>query len=251
MVALAAERFRLGAVASRSFSVLFKNIVPFGILYLAVNAPASIYALTLDGYADADRDPGVRILNLVEVFLGTVVAAAVTFATVQELRGRRVGFGEFFGRGLAQGGAAIRAALLAGLLLILAFVALIIPAVVLYTMWWVVIPVAVIERPGAVASLRRSAELTRGNRWRVFALIAGFLLCVFAVGIGLGLATGLGVGLFAAGDIVLVHRLTIVVMWLWSTFLMAAQAVLTAVSYYYLRVAKEGIGIDDIAAVFD
>jgi len=32
---------------------------------------------------------------------------------------------------------------------------------------------------------------------------------------------------------------------------MAAQAVLTAVGYYYLRVAKEGIGIDDIAAVFD
>jgi hypothetical protein len=32
---------------------------------------------------------------------------------------------------------------------------------------------------------------------------------------------------------------------------MAAQAVLTAVSYYHLRVAKEGIGIDDLAAVFD
>jgi len=32
---------------------------------------------------------------------------------------------------------------------------------------------------------------------------------------------------------------------------MAAQAVLTAVGYYYLRVANEGIGIDDIVAVFD
>jgi len=32
---------------------------------------------------------------------------------------------------------------------------------------------------------------------------------------------------------------------------MAAQAVLTVVGYYHLRVAKEGIGIDDLATVLD
>jgi len=251
MASLAHEQFRLGAVIGRSFSVLRNNVVPFGVLYLAVNAPSSIYAFTLAGRIDADRDPGVRLLSIAEAFIGLIVAAAVTYATVQELRGRRVGFGEFFGRGLAQGGAAIRVALLSGILLILGFIALIIPGLVFYTMWWVAIPVAVIERPGAVASLRRSAELTQGNRWRIFGLIAGFLLGVFAVSLALGLAVGVGIALFAGGDVVLINQMVTILMWLWTAFLMAAQAVLTAVSYYYLRVAREGVGIDDIAAVFD
>jgi uncharacterized membrane protein len=251
MVSLAQQQFRLGAVIGRSFAVFFGNIVPFGILYLVVNAPSSIYAFTLAGQANADNDPGVRTLTFVEVFLGLVAAAAVTYATVQELRGRRVGFGEFFGRGLAQGGAAIRVAILSGILLLLAFIALVIPGLVLYTMWWVAIPVAVIERPGAVESLRRSAELTKGNRWRVFALVVGFLAGVFLVAIGIAFVIVVVVELSAAGDRTLFDQLMAVTMWVWTALFMAGQAVLTAVSYYYLRVAKEGVGIDEIATVFD
>ena len=250
MVIAPQERFRAGVVFGQSFSILCRNIVPFGLLYLAVNAPSSLYALALAGKPDADADPGVRVLNLAEGFLGLIAAAAVTYATVQELRGRRVSFGEFFGRGLAQGGAAIRVALLSGILLILAFIALVVPGVILYVMWWVAIPVAVIERPGAMASLRRSAALTAGNRWRVFGLILSFTLAVVVVGALLG---GLAAGLaFAVGaDEVRIDQVSTLAGWLLAALLMAAQAVLTAVSYYHLRVAKEGVGIDEIAAVFD
>ena len=101
MTSLAQEQFRLGAVISRSLSIFLRNIAPFGLLYLVVNAPSSIYALTLAGTGRTEDDAGVRLLAIAEAFLGLVVAAAVTYATVQELRGRRVPFGEFFGRGLA------------------------------------------------------------------------------------------------------------------------------------------------------
>jgi hypothetical protein len=251
MASVTQERFRLGPVVGRSFSILFGNIVPFGLLYLAVNAPSSLYSLTLAGTSGADEDPGVRLLSLAEGFLGLIAAAAVTYATVQELRGRRVAFSEFFGRGLAQGGAAIRVALLSGILLILAFIALIIPGLILYTMWWVAIPVAVIERPGAMASLRRSADLTAGNRWRVFGLIIGFFLAIVIGGGLFGMATGAALIYAVGADQVGVDQATTIVAWLWTAFFMAGQAVLTAVSYYYLRVAREGVGIDDIAAVFD
>ena len=251
MVIAGEEQFRVGAVLGQSFKILIKNIVPFGLLYLAVNAPSSLYALTLVSRIDADKDAGVRFLGLAEAFLGLIAAAAITYATVQELRGRRVAFGEFFGRGLAQAGAAIRVALLSGILLILAFIALVVPGLVFYTMWWVAIPVAVIERPGAVASLRRSAWLTAGNRWRVFGLILCFfvlsVLAVILLGALIGAAVVLATGAGEAG----VDAASIIVGWLLTALFMAAQAVLTAVSYYHLRVAKEGIGIDDIAAVFD
>jgi len=251
MASLAHEQFRLGAVIGRSFSVLRNNIVPFGVLYLAVDAPSSIYALTLAGRVDADNDPGVRLLTIAEAFLGLIAAAAVTYGTVPELRGRHVSFGEFFGRGLAQGGAAIRVAILSGILLFLGFLALVIPGIVFYTMWWVAIPVAVIERPGAMASLRRSAELTRGERWRVFGLIVSFFVAALAVGLLFGVSLGVGLVVSMGADQVLLDQATTIATWLWTAMLMTCQAVLTAVSYYHLRVAKEGIGIDDIAAVFD
>jgi hypothetical protein len=246
MAGAAQDQFRIGAVIRQSLAVLRGNAVPLGVLYLAVNAPSSIYALTLAGTPEIDTAPGLNILTLVETLLGVVVTAAVTYSTIRELRGWRVDFAEFAVRGMAQGGAAIKVALLSGILVLLGFVALVIPGLVLSTIWWVAIPVAVVERPGTVASLRRSSELTKGVRWRIFGLFVAYLLVLFG---GLSLV---GIVLFALiDDIVLADWLWTIVGWVWVAAAMALQAVLVAVSYYHLRVAKEGTGIDEIAAVFD
>jgi hypothetical protein len=232
-------------------SVLAKNFVPFAILYLSINAPSAIYALTQAGKPGSDEDTGVGSLTIAENFLGLIVAAAVTYAAVQELRGRHVSFGEFFGRGLAQSGAVIRVAILSGILLVLAFIALVVPFFIFYTMWWVAIPVAVIERPGAIASLQRSAELTRGYRWQVFGLIICFFLALIAALLLFAVLLFALFFLVADANQTLLDQASAVATWLLSALFMAVQAVLTAVSYYYLRVAKEGVGIEDIAAVFD
>ena len=42
-----------------------------------------------------------------------------------------------------------------------------------------------------------------------------------------------------------------VLAYVWQALFTAFSAVMTAVSYYYLRVDKEGVAIDEIAAVFD
>ncbi len=49
----------------------------------------------------------------------------------------------------------------------LGFFALIIPGIILTTMFCVATPVFVLERAGILGSLGRSAELTSGHRWRV------------------------------------------------------------------------------------
>ena len=102
---------------------------------------------------------------------------------------------------------------------------LVIPGLVLSTIWWVAIPVAVVERPGTVASLRRSSELTKGVRWRIFGLFVAYLLVLFG---GLSLV---GIVLFALiDDIVLADWLWTIVGWVWVAAAMALQAVLVAVS---------------------
>lgn len=82
MASLVQEDFRLAVVIRRSLAVLRDNVLPFGILFLIINAPSSIYAIKIANGYDTDRDAGVRILELVEVFLGYLATAAVTYATI-------------------------------------------------------------------------------------------------------------------------------------------------------------------------
>lgn len=75
------------------------------------------------------------------------------------------------------------------------FVLIIIPGLVLLTLWSVVAPVTVLERPGIFAAFGRSRELVRGSGWSVFGVIVLIYITVVVVGIVAGLiAGGLGAG---------------------------------------------------------
>src|SRR5260370_956013 len=58
---------------------------------------------------------------------------------------------------------------------------LIIPGIILSLMWALTIPVAVLEDKGLRDSVSRSAELTKGNRGRVFVIYTLFLVLTYTV----------------------------------------------------------------------
>jgi hypothetical protein len=82
--------------------------------------------------------------------------------------------------------------LLAGAGVFAGLILLIIPGLILLTMWAVAQPVAVVEKPGVFKSLTRSSELVRGNGPRVFLflLLLG-LLMMLVVLVALPLGTSL------------------------------------------------------------
>ncbi len=53
---------------------------------------------------------------------------------------------------------------------------LIVPGLILLTIWAVIVPVIVIERAGVLEAFGRSRELVRGNGWRVFGVIVVLFL---------------------------------------------------------------------------
>jgi hypothetical protein len=55
--------------------------------------------------------------------------------------------------------------------LIIGFILIIIPGLILLTIWSVTVPVEVLEHRGVLNSFRRSRELVRGNGWNVFGVI--------------------------------------------------------------------------------
>jgi hypothetical protein len=83
--------------------------------------------------------------------------------------------------------------LLFGLGVFIGFVLLIIPGLILLTIWAVVAPVTVLEHPGVFAAFGRSRELVRGHGWAVFGAIVLLYLAVVVVSVLAGLiATSLG-----------------------------------------------------------
>jgi hypothetical protein len=63
------------------------------------------------------------------------------------------------------------AGLLAGLGIALGFMLLIVPGLILLTIWAVIGPVIVLERTSALESFGRSRALVRGHGWTVFAIV--------------------------------------------------------------------------------
>ncbi len=59
---------------------------------------------------------------------------------------------------------------------------LIVPGLILLTLWAVAAPVVVVEHPGGLRALDRSRELVRGHGWAVFGVIILFALLVLIVG---------------------------------------------------------------------
>jgi hypothetical protein len=169
---------------------------------------------------------------------------------VQALRGRQVSIGECLSEGLKRLGPALGVAILAGIGIAVGMVLLVVPGLILATMWAAAVPVAVVEQLGVTASLSRSSELTRERRWRVFGaiLVAGIISILVGGVIGgiLGLFGGVSgvTGAFQAAPFA-------IVIWIVTAMTQAFSACVFATVYYFLRRDKEGIDIHQIASVFD
>lgn len=61
--------------------------------------------------------------------------------------------------------------LVAGIAIVVGFALLIVPGLILVTLWAVFVPVILIERAPGLSALGRSRELVRGNGWQVFGVL--------------------------------------------------------------------------------
>lgn len=236
--------FRVGSVLSRGFSILFRNMVPFMLLAAIVFSPLVVYTMMIDlSFSNPDLMETVQIWTVVVIAaaipLNMLLIAALAYGTFQDLRGQRATIGECLSHGLGRIFPVLGVTILSIICVLAGLVLLIVPGLIVATMLWVAVPVAVVEKPGVIASLKRSAELTSGYRWPVFGIL--FLLNA------LDRISGVIMENIYFGDLMLYFILSIAIMMIIAAF----EAVVVAVGYHDLRVAKEGIDTDQIAAVFD
>jgi ABC-type multidrug transport system fused ATPase/permease subunit len=96
----------------------------------------------------------------------------------------------------------IGAGLLSGIAIGIGMFLLVIPGLILLTIWAVIAPVIVVEHKGVIAAFGRSRELVRGNGWQVFGVIFTVFVITAVVSfviaiIGAAIAKGVGMRIVA------------------------------------------------------
>ena len=237
-----ANEFRVGRVLERAAAVLSRNFVPFLIVSAIAAAPSQLGSLL--GTGGAGPQPTSQYatgLGLVIGWLFSIVSQAIViYGASSDLRGQRVDLAESFKMSLQRFLPLLAVTIVVGVLTGLAAVAFVVPGVIVLIMLYVAAPVCLIEQKKIWASIGRSAELTKGHRWKIF----GLVLLLALAGAVLGGVVGGALGVLKNPAI------TFVGMTLVNAAAAALGAVAMAVAHHDLRVAKEGIDVEYVAAVF-
>jgi hypothetical protein len=245
-----AGEFRVGEVFSRAWTVLSGNVAKFLPLTAILALPNLVGLIPgiSDGTAIRNAPPNITpgaifaIAGsvIVWIILNVVTEATVLYGSFQAMRNRPVEIGESFKKGLARLVPIIGLSICAGVTIVLGLMLFLVPGLILLSMFFVALPACVVEGLGPFQSMGRSSALTKGHRWKIF----GIWLLLVVVGSVVG-------GIVTAVLSVVGLVLPVIGQMVWNTLMGAYQSIVVAVAYHDLRVAKEGVDIDHIAAVFD
>lgn len=272
--------FRIGAVISRGIGVYFRHFVPFVVVGIVTYLPVIVLTFAFGprleeaGMASAGDVSAVGVVSVAVIGLAGIVcwcgmSAGITYGVISSLRQGGVHVGTALSAalrailpllGLSLIGAGL--GLLGGVVLVLlslvpvvgpliAIAGLTIVGTYLFVRWWVAVPAVVVDGLGPIAALRRSSELTAGYRWRVLVVLLLWMLIAIVVSM---LVFTVIAAVFGVGGTEQASSSTWaldLVGWLFDLVLVGLGASVVAVGYHDLRIAKEGVGTDDIARVFD
>jgi len=266
----------IGQVVSDAFGMFFKNLPSYSGIIIVVYLPLIIWTIYLHfNAADLVESQFMSEEGLQRFVLVTLATAglsllfqplatgAIIFAVFRAKKGESASFGRAlavaFSRILPLIGVALATGLLMGLAVgvpvflgamfsaaggfgallgMLLVVAGLVVGVRLFCGLYVASPAVVVERVGVNESIRRSFNLTRGSRWRVFGVILLVGVAQFIVELIVGVVAEEGPGLGLVFELISMIAFA------------AITAVASASCYFYLKV-REGADMDELASVFD
>ena len=281
MTAVAApEVFSMGRVVTRLFGVLGRNLLLFLLLsVLLVGLPTAAFGyiqlsiMTPLMASGAPAGDPTAVMNnlfsplrlslgaaawLASVVGNAVLQGAVIHATVSDLSGRRPTFGECLGTGFRFFLPLVAIGLIFAICFVFGLLIFIVPGVLLALAWCVAAPAEVMERTGIFGSFGRSVMLTRNHRGAILGLAIALGFVQWVVQSLIGAVAGIGIGASAAAttgaaggafqSLFVLQTVTSLV--LATIFASVGQAGVASV-YFELRQTKEGVGAEQLAAVFD
>jgi hypothetical protein len=238
--------FRIGDVIVRTWNILSRHFLTFAVL-VGIAELLPLLLTVYWGYASpaVDRSRSTiaittMAIGLLSFILASFAQAIVVFAAFQDMRGRPVSAAESFRQGVSRLFPVIVASILVGLLVGLGTLLCLVPGLIAMAAMAVVLPACVVERLGPIQSMSRSSDLTSGHWWPIIGV--GVAWAIIALVVTLSIQAAL------PGLSSLPQQLAT---WVWQVISGSFTAVYAAILYHDLRAVREGIGIDEIASVFD
>ena len=194
----------IGQVFSDAFAALRQNWATYLILapiFVGIPAAAATWEveqLVARHVLSTTNPVGAFLIGYLRSFPVGIAAyalqGAVMVGATAFLNGRRASFSDCLIAGLRNWPALFVLNLMRGVAIIGGYLLFVVPGVILNLVWYAAGPVQVIEGGSPLASLRRSADLTRGRRWSLF----GLSIVVGVIGFLIGLVSGF-IGGFVVG----------------------------------------------------
>jgi hypothetical protein len=235
------QDFRIGKIFGQTFSIFARKGVFFSLV-------AGVYYMPMefiDYWGGKQHDPELILITggLIFAFLLLIApfaSAILTHAAFRTIRNQPISLSDSINYSIQRLLPVIGLSFLMGLGIVGGFILLVVPGLILLTMWSVAIPVCVLEKHRIIDSLNRSATLTKGYRWQVFALV---IIAILMSGI---ITNFVGVGM----EVTVGAEAKLVALIICDGIIQSFFVVFTVVIYHELRVVKEGLDTEKVASVF-
>jgi len=263
----------IGSVLGRGFSVIRGNLLPCSIIAVCfIFFQTVVTSLVFSEFMELmdvnnfnDPAPPRKMLevsfgnfrwfSLLNLIFTAFLFNVLICGTVMHLRGQVAALGVWLIQGLRRLPHSIVVLVIMGIVFSIGSMLLIVPGVYFALVACMAVPAIVMERPGIFGSLRRSAYLTKGNRWRLLGLFLVLIILMIVVMLILNLMS-----MFAFVPMItqpLDVKSLFAEFRVFALFQTAVSAIFTmygfiivAVAYHDLQTAKEG-DIGRVTAVFD
>jgi len=244
----------IGILIGDSFSILFRNFAPVVLIGFIPTLIGILISGSLIGFeavigfedtagTSADN-PGLQLAtSLVDMVVYSVTTAFLVQLAYDAKLKRPMRFGRYVGPALQAIVPITILGFAVGIMVGIGALALLIPGLWVYAVFSVMEPAVVIEGTG-FGGLGRSAELTREYRWPILGALIPVFICMALI---------FALAFFLVGLVGLSNGLALPVLIFAAVAAVGSSLVSIFVSLLYarLREIKEGVGVDQIAAVFD
>lgn len=251
---MASDKLEIGRVIQQTFEVLGRNFVTFLVLAtILAGVPAVIVGLIQMQATETNSATAWAWLvttGLIGGVMGLVLQGALTYGTIHYLNDRRVDISEGIAVGLRSFLALLAVGLLYGLAVALGMLLLLVPGIMIALAWCVAVPVLIAERKPILETFGRSAELTRGNRWRIFGLFLIYVLAYMVISAIIGALAGAWLLVDGDSDLA-IGPAQIAINFVTNVISSLIGATGGAVLYTELRRVREGATPNALAAIFD
>jgi hypothetical protein len=245
-----AGKFDMGRVVTATFASVQKHaaiLFPASLVLVGLTQALSVLSVAGVDPTKIFASPLYWLAALASIVGGTILQAFVIHVVVDGHRGNQPSIGTSLNAALRSAVPLVVTSILVALGVVLGMLLLIVPGIILLVMWSVAIPVVVVEGLGPVAAIGRSRALTKGSRWAIFGLVlvAYILMSLISFAIyGFNFAA-MSTAMQSPDMIRVIASILVGTI---TTVLMYAGI---AAIYSELRMVKEGVSNDQLAAAFD